>query len=63
MTIENTLIIVKPKKNFDRWDLYPVNELAQQFAALLNKPNLPLDAIHKLRAMGYIIEEKHDSVI
>ncbi len=58
-----TLIQVQPQKAFGRVDYYPMNELAQSFCALLNKPNLPKDAIIKLKAMGYTIEEKHEATI
>lgn len=56
-----TLIQVTSRKNFDRLDYYPANELAEQFCALLCKKNIPLDAILKLRAMGYQVEEKHEA--
>jgi len=58
-----TLIQVTPRKNFDRLDYYPANDLAEQFAALLNKPNLPKDALLKLKNMGYTVEERHESTI
>ncbi len=61
--INDVLIQVTPRKNFNRTDHYPANELAEKFCSLLNKPNLPLDAILKLRAMGYTVEEKHESTI
>ncbi len=57
------LILVTPRKNFDRIDHYPANELAEAFCSLLNKPNLPKDAIIKLRTLGYTVEEKHESTI
>jgi hypothetical protein len=59
----NKLIQVTPRKNFDRLDYYPANELAEQFCSLLNKPNLPKDSIIKLRAMGYEVQEKHEATI
>lgn len=58
-----TLIEVTPRPVFGRVDYLPANELAEKFCALLNKPNLPKDAIIKLREMGYTVEEKHEKTI
>jgi hypothetical protein len=58
-----TLIQVTPRNAFGRLDYYPANELAESFCSLLNKPNLPKDAIIKLKNMGYTIEEKHEATI
>lgn len=61
--INDTLILVRPEKAFGRVDLYPANELAETFCALIKSKVLSLDAILKLRAMGYTVEEKHESTI
>lgn len=58
-----TLIQVTPRRVFGRIDLLPANDLAKQFAALLCKPNIPLEAITLLRTMGYTVEEKHEATI
>lgn len=52
-----TLIQVEPRKVFGRIDYMPVNDLAEKFCYILNKPNLPLDAIIKLKALGYTVDE------
>lgn len=57
------LIEVTPRNAFGRVDYLPANELAEKFCTLLNKPNLPMDAIIKLRNMGYIVQEKHEKTI
>lgn len=51
------LIQVKSRKAFGRTDYLPANELAQGFCDLLDKPNLPLEAITKLRKLGYEVTE------
>ena len=61
--IENTLILVEPRKQMGRLDSYPRNDLALAFCELLGVKVLPLSAIRKLQAIGFTIEEKHDSVI
>lgn len=58
-----TLIQVEPRKVFGRIDYMPANDLAEKFCSILNKPNLPLDAIIKLKSLGYTVEEKHESTI
>lgn len=57
------LIKVTPRFVFGRVDYLPANELAEKFSSLLNKPNLPKDAIIKLKAMGYEVKETHEETI
>ncbi len=57
------LIQVTPRFVFGRVDYLPANELAEKFCSLLNKPNLPKDAIIKLKSMGYEVKETHEETI
>ena len=57
------LITITARKAYGRTDYLPENELAKAFCELLGKPVLPLDAIIKLRKMGYTVTETLEPTI